>query len=173
MYQYIISSYPFQILYNAYQYLFTNSEQLAITHSTNQISINPNLQVFYFLSLIRENDNQYTIHGLWPQTSLTKYPTFCKPVDFTMDPLYPILDKLEQYWYSKQHTLTTDEHFWKHEYQKHGSCTFTSMTEIEYFTNTINLYEEALEADLPNKYYDSDTKKCLIPVNQELKFIEN
>ena len=36
---------------------------------------------FYYLSLIKET-NGYSIHGLWPQTSTLKYPTYCKKVNF-------------------------------------------------------------------------------------------
>ena len=45
------------------------------------------------------------------------------------------------------------------------------MTELEYFNNTIELYELALELDLPEQFYNEQSKKCLIPVNQKLQFI--
>ena len=126
---------------------------------------------FYYLSLIKET-NGYSIHGLWPQTDANNYPTFCKKVIFNIKTLEPILDKLEQYWYSNKRTLLRDEAFWKHEYEKHGSCVYTNMSELDYFNNTINLYEKALEQNLPEKYYNAETKKCLIPVSQDLEFIK-
>ena len=85
--------------------------------------------------------------------------------------LEPILDKLEQYWYSNKHTLLRDEKFWQHEYEKHGSCVYTPMSELEYFQNTIELYEKAIERDLPKKYYNAQKNQCLIPVSQNLQFI--
>ena len=130
-----------------------------------------NLTNFYYLSLFRESNTTWSIHGLWPQTDAHNYPTYCHPVTFDPDLLEPILDKLEQYWYSQGNTLPLDEKFWKHEYSKHGSCVYTPMTELEYFQNTINLYEKALELDLPSTFYNPKTKKCLIPVNQKLEFI--
>ena len=130
-----------------------------------------NLTNFYFLSLFRESATTWSIHGLWPQTDAHNYPTYCHPVTFDPNLLEPILDKLEQYWYSQGNTLPLDEKFWKHEYAKHGSCVYTPMTELEYFQNTINLYEKALELDLPNTFYNPQTQKCLIPVNQKLEFI--
>ena len=155
---YFYNSYLYEFFYNTF-----NSLKLT--------SPNPPLTNFYYLSLIKESPTEFTIHGLWPQRSTTKYPTYCHPVNFQIKTLEPILDKLEQYWYSQQHTLTLDEKFWKHEYEKHGSCVFTQMTELQYFQNTINLYEKSLELNLPQKFYNPETKKCLIPVNQELEFI--
>ena len=34
----------------------------------------------------------------------------------------------------------------------------------------LDLYKEAINKDLPEKYFDSNTKKCLIPVNIDFKF---
>ena len=44
------------------------------------------LEDFYYLSLLKEQDGSFSIHGLWPQTTLDKYPTFCKKVDFDIVP---------------------------------------------------------------------------------------
>jgi hypothetical protein len=126
---------------------------------------------FYYLSLFKESESTWSIHGLWPQTDAHNYPTYCHKVNFDPKLLEPILDKLEQYWYSQGNTLPLDEKFWKHEYEKHGSCVYTPMTELEYFKNTIELYEQALELGLPRSFYNPQTKKCLIPVNQKLEFI--
>lgn len=133
-----------------------------------------NLTDFYYLSLIREEENQYSIHGLWPQNTTESYPTYCKPkAKFSMEVLNPILDKLEQYWYSNKRTIEMDEKFWEHEYMKHGTCTFSPLTEKEYFSKTIELYEKAMELNLPNKYYNEKTKKTLIPVLKDFTFYKN
>ena len=66
---------------------------------------------FYYLSLIEEKKNTFSIHGLWPQNSKTDYPTYCKKVDFSIEALEPIIDELNKYWYSKQVKNTK---FWKH-----------------------------------------------------------
>ena len=166
MFQIIYNSYFYELLHNSYQYL-RSLTQPSLSHTPHILTD------FYYLSLIQESPTEYTIHGLWPQTSTTQYPTYCHPVNFEIKSLEPILDKLEQYWYSRQHTLALDEKFWKHEYEKHGSCVFTPMTELEYFQNTITLYEKALELNLPQKFYNPETKKCLIPVNQKLEFLVN
>ena len=128
---------------------------------------------FYYLSLIKE-DNGYSIHGLWPQTSATTYPSFCRNVTFDASKLADILPELEKYWYSNKGdgSLKFDEIFWKHEYEKHGSCVFTPISEHDYFAKTLELYYKAITDDLPDKYYNPSTKKCLIPVSLEFEFME-
>ena len=124
---------------------------------------------FYYLSLIKE-DNGWSIHGLWPQYSKNKYPTFCKKVKFDIHSLSPILDELNEKWYSYKKTEKDDEEFWKHEWEKHGSCMFVEMNEFEYFSKTLELFDTAVQIDLPSEFYDEETKKCLIPLTQDFKF---
>ena len=121
---------------------------------------------FYYLSLIKEN-NTFSIHGLWPQNSKTDYSAYCKKVDFSIEVLEPIIDELKNYWYSKQEK---NEEFWKHEYQKHGSCMFTPLTELQYFSRVLLLYYKAIAQDLPT-YYQVKDGKCLIPVDLDFNFI--
>lgn len=188
MFQYIYNSYFFEMFYNYYlrakniqiNYTGLNSEDTNL----NTLPISTKLRIkletipedieltnFYYLSLFRESETTWSIHGLWPQTNAHTYPTYCHKVIFDPTLLEPIIDKLEQYWYSQGHTLPLDEKFWQHEYEKHGSCVYTLMNELDYFQNTLNLYEKALELGLPETYYNPETKKCLIPVNQKLEFI--
>lgn len=123
---------------------------------------------YYYLSLLKEDNGTYTIHGLWPQYSESSYPTYCKKVVFDISALKPILNKLNKYWYSSEEP---NSDFWKHEYEKHGSCMFKDMTEFEYFNTVLNLYQKAITDDLPKKFYNPNLRKCLIPVNQEFEFI--
>ena len=95
---------------------------------------------YYLLSLIKEENNNYSIHGLWPQYKNKPYPKYCKKVEFSIEKIKPILDKLNKNWYSK---YTSNEDFWKHEYEKHGSCMFKDMTELEYFEKTLELFDKA------------------------------
>ena len=41
------------------------------------------------------------------------------------------MDELNEYWFS---TEEKNQDFWRHEYQKHGSCVFTQMNEYQYFS---------------------------------------
>ena len=125
---------------------------------------------FYYLSLIKEEDGSFSIHGLWPQYSLNSYPTFCRPVNFKLDKLDPIIDELNNYWYSNR---GSNETFWKHEYEKHGSCMFDAMDEFNYFNKTIELYKYALMHNILKKYSDKypNDKKLLIPLDLDFNFI--
>lgn len=144
----------FSYLYN----YFYPKDKIDISKLTN----------YYYLSLLKEDNGTYTIHGLWPQYSESSYPKYCKKVVFDISALKPILNKLNKYWYS---TEEANSDFWKHEYEKHGSCMFKDMTEFEYFNTVLNLYQKAITDDLPKKFYNPNLRKCLIPVNQEFEFI--
>ena len=125
---------------------------------------------FYYLSLIRESEYSekgWGIHGLWPQYSETSYPSFCRNVDFSIAALKPIIPELHEYWHSGREA---DSDFWCHEYKKHGSCMFKNMTELDYFTLALDLFNKAIQKGLPEKYYNSKTGKCLIPVNLDFTF---
>ena len=127
---------------------------------------------FYYLSLINEENDKWSIHGLWPQYSANSYPTYCGGVEFDISKLELILPELNEKWYSEGKTEEKNEEFWKHEYLKHGSCVFTPLSELEYFEKTLELYNSALQQNLPSKYYNKSTKKCLIPVDLDFKFID-
>ena len=121
---------------------------------------------FYYLSLIKETEG-WSIHGLWPQYNKNQYPSFCREVNFDINKLEPILKDLNEKWYSEDNK---NENFWKHEWEKHGSCMFTELDELEYFEKTLELFDTALQIDLPSDFYNEETKKCLIPLTLDFKF---
>ena len=125
---------------------------------------------FYYLSLIKESDGFYSIHGLWPQYSLNSYPTFCRPVNFSLDKLESIIEKLNKYWKSNK---GDNDYFWKHEYEKHGSCMFYPIGEFEYFNKTIQLYEYALINNIIKKLSDKNGNpdKLMIPLDIHFNFL--
>lgn len=127
---------------------------------------------FYYLSLLKEEGKSppWSIHGLWPQYDEKNYPVYCKKVTFSIDNIKHLLPQLEECWYSDK---GTDEDFWKHEWEKHGSCVFTPINETTYFSTAIRLFYSAISKDLPEKYYDEEKQTCLIPVNLEFKFMNS
>ena len=44
------------------------------------------------------------------------------------------------------------------------------MNEFDYFSKTLELFDTAVQIDLPSEFYDEKTKKCLIPLTQDFKF---
>ena len=75
---------------------------------------------------------------------------------------------MNKYWYSNRNY---NDDFWQHEYEKHGSCVFVEMTEKQYFEKTLELYKNAINLKLPEKFYDENTNKCLIPLNLNFEFV--
>ena len=126
---------------------------------------------FYFLALKKDKiEDDWSIHGLWPQNSLDSYPVYCKKVVFDINKLNPILDELKKNWYS---TETTDEYFWSHEWEKHGSCMFTKMDEIDYFKKALYLYNYVDSNDIIKNYLEKENpKKCQIPFDSEFNLIK-
>ena len=122
---------------------------------------------FYYLSLIFEN-NQWVIHGLWPQLSKTDYPQFCKKVTFDPELLKPIEDKLDKYWYSDR---GNNDNFWEHEWKKHGSCMFKFIDEYDYFNKTLELFKKVKDMGIIENYKNG--KKSLIPFDLNFNLIKN
>ena len=120
---------------------------------------------FYYLSLIFEN-NQWTIHGLWPQNSKSDYPTFCRSVDFSENLLNPIIDDLDKYWHSDR---GSNENFWEHEWKKHGSCMFQEMNEFDYFNKTLELFYYVRGKGIIENYRCRN--QALIPFSLDFKLI--
>lgn len=100
--------------------------------------------------------SEFTIHGLW-----TDHGQFCKNNSFELDKINTLIPVLNTVWYSCFNNVTnrfyySNVDFWKHEYNKHGSC-FTGLDEFDYFNTTIALYNSALKTVCdPNKL------ECLI-----------
>ena len=120
---------------------------------------------FYYLSLLLEN-NQWTIHGLWPQNSKSDYPTFCRRVDFSENLLNPIIDDLDKYWHSDR---GSNENFWEHEWKKHGSCMFQEMDELQYFSKTLELFHYVRKKGIINNF--KCRNQALIPFSLDFKLI--
>ena len=130
---------------------------------------NDNKKKFYYLSLKKDSskNNNWSIHGLWPQYSDNEYPTYCKKVDFDISKLEPILPDLNNYWYSNK---DKNEVFWKHEWQKHGSCVFKEMDELEYFKTTLSLFIDAVETNSIEENKKNENQ-ALIPISLDFKII--
>jgi len=83
--------------------------------------------------------NYFTIHGLWPTNNKTQGPVDCGPKFDTRMVTPTMLNTLRKYWPD----FKPDEpNFWKHEFEKHGSCAVVSevvKNQQDYFDKTIQL----------------------------------
>lgn len=107
------------------------------------------------LGLKRCNESSpFTIHGLWSETS-----DWCSGAKFSAGILqrHPeVLRQMESNWYSCFPT-TSNFDFWKHEWEKHGTC--FNVTQMSYFRKTLDVFSHI---DLHK--CDHAKLDCTIPV---------
>lgn len=123
---------------------------------------------YYYLSLKRVNKNTlWSIHGLWPQYSDNSYPQFCKKTVFNIEKLQPIILDLNKFWYSG---TEPNEEFWKHEWEKHGTCMFNDSDEFDYFKTALSLYVEVIQSNIIDKFkLEKDGLQIKIPIDLNFK----
>ncbi|KAI0205072.1 ribonuclease Trv [Astrocystis sublimbata] len=106
---------------------------------------------------VRGNEQDWTLHGLWPDLCDGSYDQFCG-----MTPQYnnisgllkhydqeELMDAMDRYWVAN---YGTNEHLWAHEYNKHGTCINTlapscygedykpGMEVVDYFVRAFGLF---------------------------------
>jgi len=82
----------------------------------------------------------FSIHGLWPQWDGGQ---FCNAQIFNVNALTNIKDDLEEFWPScPELGGASNVRFWKHEWDKHGSC--SGMGLRAYFETTLQLRERTV-----------------------------
>jgi len=97
-----------------------------------------NIRGYYFALFESEGLEPFSIHGLWPQYDRNHWPQFCTHNTFDFNRLEPdIIERLHQHWHSSR---GKDRNFWKHEWQRHGTC--TGMTENEYFQKALWCFDQ-------------------------------
>jgi len=88
---------------------------------------------------------EWTIHGIWPTKYNTIGPTFCyNGLPFNSSTLTPIENELKENWIDIQNG-SRPYSFWKHEWEKHGTCAITVKAlnnEFKYFQTALKLLEE-------------------------------
>ncbi|KAH6664956.1 ribonuclease T2-like protein [Halenospora varia] len=101
-------------------------------------------------------DDSWTLHGLWPDLCDGSYPTYCHaaPVHHDITKLISasspeLLADMEKYWLPNAGTL---EHFWQHEWNKHGTCINTLSPTcypsyiygeevVDFFSRTVSIFK--------------------------------
>ncbi|XP_060959705.1 ribonuclease MC-like isoform X2 [Cannabis sativa] len=113
--------------------------------------------------------NNFTIHGLWPQRINERMPD-C-PTTPNFQPLTSdcTRDELNRQWVAL--SRRDNKEFWKHEWEKHGTCSNDQFNQVQYLDTSLRLKRQydilkILDAkDIkpgPNKGYDVSTIKAAI-----------
>ncbi|KAL1327745.1 hypothetical protein HN51_037750 [Arachis hypogaea] len=93
--------------------------------------------------------SNFTVHGLWPNFNNGSFPSNCKSVENSFDEskMSDIVPRAETSWAafscpSKKKTNSTNSDnmkLWKHEWDKHGTCSHSVLHQHAYFDFTLNL----------------------------------
>lgn len=96
-------------------------------------------------SCLLPKHEEWTIHGIWPSKFHTTSPQFCnKSLEFNSSALAPIENVLKERWFDI-HKGSKPYSFWKHEWDKHGTCAVTVKAlnnEFNYFQGALKLFEK-------------------------------
>lgn len=91
---------------------------------------------------IEKNVSTWVVHGLWPSIKSEIGPSFCnKSLPFNYNLIKWLVPQLLEFW-PNLYTNTPLESFWKHEWEKHGTCALSLpqiKSESDYFNLTLGL----------------------------------
>lgn len=134
-----------------------------------------NLEKFYYFALLWNPKYYYksnfTIHGLWSQYNKTSYPTYCNGNENTFNEteIYNLENVLNEVWISTYNPCKSLD-FWKHEWNKHGTCNWNKWNLQEYFKNTIMTYFYHID-DIDKLCVQG--KDCKIPLDTNMQIIDD
>lgn len=107
---------------------------------------------FDYLLLVQQWDpyfrlpaEQWTLHGLWPSRgggNASSYPCGCTKDKFDDKVVSDLIPQMDKEWPSNH--PNADEGFWKHEFEKHGTCAIKGgvcIDQHDFFSKTLKLYE--------------------------------
>nr|CAH7750393.1 unnamed protein product [Callosobruchus chinensis] len=95
-------------------------------------------------------ETTWNVHGIWP-TKIGKEGPFCCPSAIHFDPtqLQPLLSDLNNNWTNIEEG-TKEYSFWRHEWDKHGTCASTS----PFLNSILNYFQKGLEWNKQYKLSD-------------------
>lgn len=117
--------------------------------------------------------DEWTIHGIWPTKYNTIGPEYCNSsLPFNASALAPIENELKENWIDIQNG-SKPYAFWKHEWEKHGTCAIA----IKTLNNELNYFEKGLELLNTYNMIDVLAKANILPgekymINKMLTAIE-
>lgn len=80
--------------------------------------------------------NNWSMHGLWPEYNQQIWPQFCHPAKLNRQQLDGLIPELQKVWYSCDQGGNWK--FWNHEYSKHGTC--TGLNQSQYFQTGLRMF---------------------------------
>ncbi|XP_042669033.1 ribonuclease T2 isoform X2 [Centrocercus urophasianus] len=110
----------------------------------------------------------WTIHGLWPDKGEECNRTW----HFNVTEIKDLMSDMRRYWPDVIHSSLNRTHFWKHEWEKHGTCAASLPildSQKKYFSKTLELYQHVnlngflLKAGIKpgSTYYQSEKAQTL------------
>ncbi|CAK9323038.1 unnamed protein product [Citrullus colocynthis] len=79
----------------------------------------------------------FTVHGLWPSNFTNPYLPCPPGVTFDQSQVTALVPQLETYW--PDLLDGNDQKLWKHEWEKHGTCSDPPFNVLQYFQTTLNI----------------------------------
>jgi hypothetical protein len=156
---------------------FTKDEKDAFTHLLERgvkffdQSKKDNVTVVYDDLALKlcDNDQNYSIHGWWPEHNNHSWPQWCTNQfkTFTEANIDSIKNELENNWYACKEWNMTNFDIWYHEINKHGSC-IQGETILHYFEHALMIFNEAKQNSWFGCCKNSNEKQCLIPFTKNI-----
>ena len=73
--------------------------------------------------MVKDSATQWTIHGIWPTTNNQIGPLYCNRTDkFDPEKIRDLLPELRLKWTDVRAGGGDEFNFWRHEWEKHGTC---------------------------------------------------
>jgi hypothetical protein len=147
--------------------LFQKTNGITPDNNTKR-TVTPN---YYDLALQKcHRDSSFSLHGLWPEYNASSWPQFCNKTEYReFNPSdleqWDRFDEMNQYWFScesesKAIPALNSMTFWKHEWEKHGTC--TSMNVTEYFGKALDLFNYVKTNSYDDQCCQSGWMQCLL-----------
>ncbi|MEJ1275460.1 ribonuclease T2B [Cricetulus griseus] len=122
----------------------------------------------------RDTLDYWTIHGLWPDRAEDCNQSW----HFNLDEIKDLLRDMKIYWPDVIHPSSNRSRFWKHEWDKHGTCAAqvdALNSEKKYFGKSLDLYKQ-LDLNRDGIHGDGNGKdnlllSCLMYLGEEVQTV--
>ncbi|KAK1283463.1 hypothetical protein QJS10_CPB21g00635 [Acorus calamus] len=85
----------------------------------------------------------FSIHGLWPNYNDGSYPSNCDPDSpFDSSKISNLIPKMQSDWPTLACPSGDGLKFWKHEWEKHGTCSESELDHHAYFETALKLKDQ-------------------------------